>query len=162
MEDSDVIDLAERKIKATSKNISYQRRDLVFLQKQLAAYQPNILEPSRTVNALSKLLNSARKEFYKRVIKPVNFCFTSDNGGIVKRRVRVENSSTLQLELTNINLNNYFNELQIIDDNTGNVLEEITSMQRDSWLSPVYPTNSVVLLFNVKASIKKEVFALNQ
>ena len=153
MSSAEVIDLAQRKIRATSKRLSYEKRDLIFLQRQLAAYQPNILEPSRTVNAITKLLSGIKKNLYKKTDKTLNFCFKGDNPGSFEKLIKAVDSSTIQLELSNVSLSNYFNSFKIIDEETGALLEEITTMEKSYWLSPVYKTSAVRLIFTSNASM---------
>ena len=148
-----VLDLARRKIKSTSELITYDESDLIYLNEQLSNFQPNVSEPSRTINAVTRMLNNVRSNFFKISTQNLNYCFDKTQAGEYKKTISDPNAQKIQIKFSNVNLDNYFTNFKILDSNTGAELHEIQSMQNGSWLSPVFETNSVTLIYKVKASI---------
>lgn len=138
--------------------------DLAYLIKNIAFYQPNRMEPDRTVSVLNQMARnapnggSARPIEFKEVIESKH---PYDNNSAATFEISKPEVSSLQLVFSEFDTEAGYDNLEVYDAKT-NVLLETLSGTKGAFSTAFYSTNKLKLVLKSDSSGQKNGFKITQ
>lgn len=155
--------LARAYLSTLHPHLTLQNTDLTYLIKQIAFYQPNRMEPDRTVSVLNQMARNApgggavRPITYPDVIESKH---PYDNNSKETFLVEKPDVTSLQLSFEMFDVEATYDSVEIFDGNTEALLEKISG-NKPAFLTDFYPTNKLRIVLTTDGTGQKPGFKIN-